>query len=394
MKNQIDLSLGFNLVRTPIFAIDQNYNIVFWNSTLESFSSIKSDNIISKKLYDYFPHLNTNVFNTRVGDLFDGGPPVIFSALLHKYLIPCKLPNGSYRIQHTTVTVYRPQTEGEKIAVFTIKDLTEEANQIQKFKMMRDKALQEVEQRKITEAKLIESEKTLTLANANKDRFFSIIAHDLKSPFIGLLGFTEMMTTDFDDFDHDEIKEMMHEVYNISKNTFALLKNLLDWSRLQTGRMELNTAPLNLKELVNGVVQLLNPNANQKNISITHRIDENILVEADENMLNNVIRNLISNAVKFSNSGDIIQVAAERREGKILISISDNGVGMSQEVVDKLFKIEVNHTEKGTNQEEGTGLGLILCQDLIKKHGSQICVESEAGVGSTFSFSLREIKAI
>ena len=387
-KNTDELLSSFNSIQTPVFGVNEKFDVVCWNQTLESYSSIRGSDIISQNLFDFFPHLNNPVFILRIEDLFNGSPPVIFSALLHKFIIPCKLPNGEYRVQHTTAVLYKNNENNNSYALFTIKDVTEEARQINNYKKMRDVALVEVEQRKISEAKLIDSEKQLKIINADKDRFFSIISHDLKSPFVGLIGYSEMIATDYESFSTEELKSMMNDIYQISKNTFSLLQNLLDWSRIQTGKMEITFEKLNLLEMTKNIISLLELNARQKSIHLIPEIDENLTVFADEDMLKTVIRNLVSNAIKFTNSGGRILISAGIVGEKILISVTDDGVGMTEEVLDKLFRIDVNHTQKGTNEEEGTGLGLILCQEMIKKHNSEIRVESQIGNGSRFYFEL------
>lgn len=387
-SNSTELFSEFDFIQTPVFMLDENFNVVFWNRTLENFSFVKKNSILSKKLFDFFPHLQNPAFLTRIKDLFCGSPAVVFSALLHKYLIPCKLNDEEFRIQHTTAVLYKPKGNSNSYALFTIKDVTEEANQISNYKKMRDKALNEVEQRKIVEEKLLESERNLKLINANKDRFFSIIAHDLKSPFVGLIGFSEMIATDFESFSQEEIKSMMDDIFQISKNTFALLQNLLDWSRLQTGRMDINLEKLKLSKIVSEISSLLGLNARQKSIRLVTNISDDIEVKADEDMLKTVIRNLVSNSIKFTNSGGEITISAIQVAEKVSVAISDNGVGMPKDVLDKLFRIDVNQTNKGTNSEEGTGLGLILCQEMIRKHNSEIKVESQPGVGSKFYFLL------
>ncbi|MBI9073751.1 MAG: HAMP domain-containing histidine kinase, partial [Melioribacteraceae bacterium] len=234
---------------------------------------------------------------------------------------------------------------------------------------------------KINEQKLIEE-------NATKDKFFSIISHDLKSPFGSILGITQMLVSDYDELTDDEIKEMIHLLRNSSVKVFDLLEGLLEWAQTQTGRMEYKFENIDLYEQSTKTIELLKTNAQNKNIFLKNGVEENTIVFADKRATETVLRNLIANAIKFTKPDGIIKVETEKRDSEIAISVTDSGIGMSEEDKNKLFKIEVHHTTVGTNNEAGTGVGLILCKELVEKHGGKIWVESELGVGSKFIFTL------
>jgi len=236
--------------------------------------------------------------------------------------------------------------------------------------------------------KLEESKKSLLESNANKDKFFSIISHDLKSPFNSILGITELLVSDYDKLTSDEIKEMLQLLRNSSVNIFDLLKSLLEWAQTQTDRMEYEFKNIDFYETSIKIVDILNTTALNKNILIKNEVKENTFVFADEKAIETVLRNLITNAIKFTKPDGIIKVETDIRDNEIAISVSDSGIGMSTESMNKLFKIEVNHTTVGTNNETGTGLGLLLCKEFVEKHGGKIWVESELGMGSKFSFTL------
>jgi signal transduction histidine kinase len=236
--------------------------------------------------------------------------------------------------------------------------------------------------------KLEESENNLREVNANKDKFFSIVAHDLKSPFVGLLGLTEMLETDYEDFSEAERREFIHSLYELSKNTFELLEGLLEWARAKQGRMPFNPEEFNLFHLTESLANLLMANAFKKEIIIKNSVDVNTLVFADKNMISTVLRNLLANAIKFTPKNGNILISSEIENDKIKLSVKDSGIGISENNQAKLFRIDVTHTTLGTNEEKGTGLGLILCKELIENHGTNIWVESELGKGSTFIFTL------
>lgn len=236
--------------------------------------------------------------------------------------------------------------------------------------------------------KLEESETKLQDLIASKDKFFSIIAHDLKSPFTGLVGFTQMLVEDFDDFNREELKEFLTSLNRSAKQTFNLLENLLEWARIQSGRINFQPLRFDFYEVCESVLDLFNGNAQRKKITFNNSIDKNVHVFADSNMINTVLRNLLSNAIKFTQTGGEIELSAEEDDGYLYISVRDSGVGMNQEEMDKLFRIDIHHTKRGTENEKGTGLGLILCDELIRKNGGIIRVESQLNIGTTFIFSL------
>ena len=242
----------------------------------------------------------------------------------------------------------------------------------------------------ITERK--KTEKKLQDLNSSKDKLFSIIAHDLKNPFFGMIGLSEILREDFKEIDDSEKMRLINDLNDLSLNTFKMLENLLDWSRQQTGRLVF--APLNfsLIELVNRNLQMAQQQAAIKNINIKSNMPESMDVFADSNMIDTVVRNLISNAIKFTESGGQIEVAVFERNGNAFFSVKDNGVGMDEEKLKKLFLLNSDTKSNGTAGEHGTGLGLLLCKEFIEKNGGIITVESEPGKGSTFTSSIPRTK--
>lgn len=224
--------------------------------------------------------------------------------------------------------------------------------------------------------------------NSTKDKFFSIIAHDLRNPFITILGFSDLLLTDYEELSDKEKKYYIDEMKKSAEISHDLLQNLLQWSRSQTGRIEFNPTKLSLEKIASGNVELLNATAGRKQIKIDAKIDGELFVFADEDMLNTVIRNLITNAIKFTNVNGTITVGAKIKDELAVISITDDGVGMDRKQMANLFRLEVAHSTAGTYNEVGTGLGLLLCKEFVEKNGGTIWVESEPGRGSTFSFSL------
>ena len=236
--------------------------------------------------------------------------------------------------------------------------------------------------------KLTISEYNLKELNATKDKFFSIIAHDLKNPFQSLLGFSETLYNQIDELSKDEISEYSKLIYESSQNLFNLLGNLLQWSQSQLGSMKLSPKPINLYDSVDDVLSLIGISAQKKNIKVESSIAKDATVFADKHVVSTVLRNLISNAIKFTNQGGEIKISSVTSNNKITVSVKDNGKGISEENLEKLFRIDQGYSTKGTENESGTGLGLILCKDLILQSNGEIFVESTLGKGSNFQFTL------
>jgi PAS domain S-box-containing protein len=236
---------------------------------------------------------------------------------------------------------------------------------------------------------LRKSEEELRELNSQKDKFFSIIAHDLRSPFNGFLGLTEIMAQELNSFTLLELQEISMKMNKSAKNLFELLNNLLEWARMQQGTTRYEPASLALLPLATATLNPLTDIAHKKGIEMRIHIPEEMQLFADENMLSSILRNLASNAVKFTNAGGRVSIWARHTEGgAIEIVVKDSGIGMNAEMVSKLFKLDGNISRKGTAGEPSTGLGLLLCKDFIGKHGGEIWAESEEGIGSTFYFTL------
>jgi signal transduction histidine kinase/tetratricopeptide (TPR) repeat protein len=236
--------------------------------------------------------------------------------------------------------------------------------------------------------KLLESENNLKELNATKDKFFSIIAHDLKNPFQSLLGFSETLSNQIDKLEKKDIVEYSRLINESSQNLFNLLSNLLQWAKSQLGNIKVSPSELNLYDSLDDVLTFLKIIAIKKNISIKNQINKETMVFADKHVIATLLRNLISNAIKFTNIGGEIVISSEIREKEIIVSVKDNGKGISEENINKLFRIDKEFSTKGTENESGTGLGLILCKELITQSNGKIFVESVLGKGSNFKFTL------
>ena len=246
----------------------------------------------------------------------------------------------------------------------------------------------DITDRKQAEERLVLFNNQLKELNATKDKLFSIIAHDLKSPFNSILGFSDLLLENIRNYDIDKTETYISNINLTSKHILVLLENLLDWAKTQTGLIVFKPKRQDLKAIVQDIIDMLDSTAKIKNISLNISAVSNMDVYADPNMLHTILRNLISNAIKFTKSGGNIDIIAISEQDHVKISVIDNGVGMNEETLNKIFGIETNFTSNGTANEKGTGLGLILCKEFVEKHGGKIWVESELGKGSRFIFTL------
>ncbi len=246
--------------------------------------------------------------------------------------------------------------------------------------------IRDITERKKTEDKLKENEVRLSELNATKDKFFSIIAHDLKSPFTSIMGFSELLKEQIQEKNYDSVEQYAGYIYKSSQHALDLLLNLMEWSQLQTGKIKFAPQNFEIAGLINEVYQLVTDLAQQKSITIQFKYPENLIVFADKAMFSMILRNLISNAIKFTKPGGQVEISIESKTSLLEVSVSDNGIGIRKEDIEKLFRIDESHTTLGTENEQGTGLGLLLCNEFIDLHKGSIRVESQLGKGSTFSF--------
>lgn len=243
-----------------------------------------------------------------------------------------------------------------------------------------------IEERKRMESEILHNQEKLKDAVAAKDKFFSIIAHDLKSPFNSILGFSDLLLERVNEKNYEILPEYARIIQNSSQRALQLLSNLLDWSRSQTGRMEFTPESVDIAILIDETIKILVDTINQKSIVIRSDIKKDLLAFADKAMINTVLRNIITNAVKFSYLGGTIFIEAHKDNSGVVVKVRDEGVGIRKEDLSKLFKIDQSYSTKGTYNEKGTGLGLILCKEFIDKHHGKIWVNSKPGRGSSFSF--------
>jgi PAS domain S-box-containing protein len=247
---------------------------------------------------------------------------------------------------------------------------------------------QDITKAKEAELALKENEAMLRDLNTTKDKFFSIIAHDLKSPFNAIIGFSDLLKEQVKQNDYEGIEEFAEIIQNSATRAMELLENLLEWSRIQTGRMRFNPEKIDLVAQIQETTYLLHDAALQKGIGIAMDLPEHLYLMVDARMLSSILRNLLTNAIKFTRVCGRIVIEVRQLPNEVLVVVKDNGVGISKEMIQKLFRLDETFSTVGTNKEKGTGLGLKLVKEFIEKHGGHLKVESTPGEGSTFSFTL------
>ncbi|MCW8824190.1 MAG: PAS domain S-box protein, partial [Ignavibacteriaceae bacterium] len=248
--------------------------------------------------------------------------------------------------------------------------------------------IQDITNRKKYEEKLLRHTDELKILNASKDKFFSIISHDLRTPFNSLLGISEFIIQSYEEMSREEIKESISNIFRSSQKVYNLILNLFEWTRMQSGRFEVEKTPLNLSINVGEILNLYIQSAELKKIKLINNVSEEIYIVADKYMLETILRNLISNAIKFTNRGGNVSISAIRKGNFAEINVSDNGMGINEENQKKLFRIDTKFQTNGTADEAGTGLGLILCKEFVEENGGTIFVNSEEGKGASFFFTL------
>jgi len=223
--------------------------------------------------------------------------------------------------------------------------------------------------------------------NASKDKFFSIIAHDLKSPFTGLLGYSEILNEDLESLTREQLKTYFGEIHSSAKSIYKLLNNLLEWSWISIGDQSFNPVKINVAKLVREVINLLSSNAATKSIEIIFDSDDMLFINADETMIKSIVQNLLSNAIKFTPRNGQINISLTGTTDEVAIIVRDSGVGISEKEMENLFRLDKHSSTLGTEKEKGTGLGLLIAKELVEKNGGTISVQSKINEGTKFTIS-------
>ena len=350
-----------NQINDGIVVFNEQGKIVIWNKGVEKIFGLKAVDVLNSNIIDIQYQFAPPQFKNRI---------LIENAI--RGIVTFQTPEVFNRIIDNETMLSSGETRNLQSIVFPIK-----LNNYNLFcSVFRD----------TIEVK--EHEKQLLQLNADKDLFMSILGHDLRSPFNALLGFTGLLAKNIRKYDIDKIENYINHINQSAQKTFNLLDDILLWSRTQSGNLIYEPRFINILNICNEIVEYFQLFLQEKTITINCNIGNEIVVFADKNMLNTILRNLISNAIKFTNKDGHIDIYSELNNTDIVITISDNGNGIKPEILARLFDITKIQSTQGTNGENGTGFGLLLCKEFVEKHNGKIWVESELGNGSNFKFTL------
>ncbi len=350
-----------NIPDSIYFKDDKSHFIKVSDSTISKLGFSSPDEIIGKSDFDIFADEHAEKAFHDEQQILRTGIPIVSKEEKETW------PDGRITWVSTTKMPYMNE-KGKFIGTFGItRDITS---------------------KKIAEEKLTEFTSKLEQLNASKDKFFSIIAHDLKNPFGVILGLSDVLVSDYDKMDDDEVLELITEIRKSTNKTYNLLENLLNWARSQMGQITIFNERLSLYNLIRESIEPVEANAINKNIKLEIDVERKAIIRTDHFILKTVVRNLVSNAIKFTPRGGTVHIATKRSKDGIEIHVKDTGIGMDNYMLEQLFKLDKNSSRIGTEKESGTGLGLILCHEFIEKLGGIIKVESEVNKGSSFIIKL------
>jgi PAS domain S-box-containing protein len=361
-KNQTRLKYIIQQLQDGIVVFKKNGKILIWNSGIEQITGLKAKDALHRRFYEiqydimFGQYKDKDFIRQKFDEIVNMTNPLIYAKPIENQILH---PEKGVRTIQATVYPIRIR-HGKYIFGSVLRDITRNKN----------------------------IENKLRDLNITKDKIFSIIAHDLKTPFNSIIGFSDILLEKYDAYDRDQVKKLIQYINLSAKPTLAVLENLLEWVNAQTGRLGFMPKYFFLNHLLKEVIELLLPSAKIKNINLQWKQSEDIEVFADYNMMSSVLRNLITNAVKFTNPLGQVTVSYVFEDEIVKIMIRDTGVGMDEKKMKTIFHLDKTKTTTGTAGEKGSGLGLILSKEFIEKHGGRIEVESIVGEGTQFTLIL------
>jgi PAS domain S-box-containing protein len=377
-----------NYANAPIIVWNPDTKIQLFNHAFEHLTGYSASEVEGKKLDMLFPKDSLKESNAKIKDALTKNWKTIEIPILTKNKkIRTVLWNSANIYDTDKKTVLSTIAQGNDITerIAAEKKVKERTRDLEAANLQ---LKQELTERFLAQEALRKSEAQLKELNATKDKFFNIVAHDLKNPFTSLIGSSELLYRNIDQMDHEQIKTLALILNDASKGGYAILQNLLDWSRSQTGLLKFNPENINLKSLIDEHILNLEQISFNKEIKILSEVKDDLFVYADKNMLKTVLRNLLSNAVKYSFRSGEVMVNATVDDTEVVVSVKDQGMGIPEENIDNIFRIDAKYSVPGTENEQGTGLGLKLCKEFIEKQSGRIWVESVEKKGSEFKFAI------
>ena len=360
--SEIKLKKIIDQISDGILIYELDGKIIIWNSGAENITGVKTEDALGRLLYDLQYDILSGKYKNKdlIRQMFDE-------------MIKMSNPDAFNKLFENEIYV---EGKGVRIIQAIVFPIELGENDRLFGSVLRD----------ITEVKQIENQ--LRELNSTKDKIFSIIAHDLRAPFSSIIGFTDLLLQNYEKYDSDRIKKILQYINLSAKPTLDVLTNLLNWVNVQTGQLGFQPEVCSLRNLVQEVVEMMTPTAQIKNLTLSNVLGDDYIVYADMNMIKSVLQNLIVNAIKFSHPGGKVDVNAHKENTFVEIEVTDEGVGIDENKLAALFRVDSHESTKGTMGEKGSGLGLILCKEFIDKHGGEIRVESRPGQGSRFLFTV------
>lgn len=361
-ENNLLLETIYSTIPNGLMAVDEEENITMVNDRMCDILQVEKDEISIEKILSL---LNKTGDTRNIKDL------LLINGELKN--VECSLIDHENQNKYLALSLVSFIHNNNKQSLLIIEDIT---------------------YRKQADKKLLQSLQQLETVNLNKDKLLSIISHDLRSPFTALLGSLNMLRNGYEDYSDDERKEFISIAYNVSNNLLELINDLLNWSRIQSNSVNFEPNQYSPYKIISKIVNLFSPIAMFKNINIITDCNSNLTAYYDENMIFTVLRNLLSNAIKFTNPEGVIEIKSYISDDELILLVKDSGVGISGKYIKSLFVFGENKSRPGTNNESGTGIGLILCKGLVEKNSGKIWVESKENIGTTFYISLPRNKEI
>lgn len=349
-----------------VFLLKRDYTVLFWNKCLEHWTKINKDTIVGTNIKDHFPQLDKNVYSARLENIFDGGPPTIFSSQLHKNIIPALLPDGHERIQHTIVTALQSKNTNGFNALFVVQDVSDLSRRIQDYRAL---------------------SKELKKANEELEAFIYTVSHDLRAPLRAVIGFARILEKQTKGELTLPVQQTLDIITSSASEMNNLIDDLLTLSRI--GRKTLNKQVLCIKDMVTRIIgtNVLKYEIEQRKLTVI--INPMPDFHGDPGLIKQVFINLITNAIKFTRKRQepVIEVGSKLLDNRIVLYVKDNGIGFDSKFADKIFDV-FQRLHSGQEDYEGTGAGLAIVRRIIACHHGEIWADSEKDSGATFYFYL------
>lgn len=361
-ESEVKLKKIINQITDGLVVFENDGTIVIWNMGAEYITGIKKQYAVGKKLYElqyeilHGNYKDKDFIRERFNEVVNNSNPKTFNKLIENEIFVDG--KGVRTLQSKIFQI--DLDDGNQLFGSVLRDISEQK----------------------------EAETRLKELLATKDKIYSIIAHDLRTPFNSIIGFTDLLLNNFDKYDRNRVLKILEFINLSAKPMLDVLTNMLHWVTTQTGHMTFHPSPQSLKLMVKEVVEMMKSSAEMKNIQLNQFLERDFIVMADVNMLQSVLQNLLANAIKFSHSGGKVDIYGRKKMNFVELEIADEGIGIDEQKKDSLFQINFQESTRGTSGEKGSGLGLILCKEFIEKHGGEIRVESSLGQGSRFIFTV------